>query len=373
MQKINLVDALYEEANSNMTICNSCRYCEGFCPVFPAMERRTEFEDKDLRYLANLCHNCAECFYACQYAPPHEFGVNVPQTMARLRVESYRHYAWPQPLASLFDRNGLLGALALAFGFILLFGISIAINGGIAPLFSLEHAGDFYVLMPHNVMVTTFGSVSIFVLLALFVGMGKFWHDTGEGLAALFKFKAWSKTFSQALSLRHLHGQGDKGCTYPDEYHSHWRRRFHHLTFYGFILAFAATSVGTIYHYVFGWVAPYDFFSLPKLLGTAGGIGLMIGPLGLLYLKLVRDPQTADGRQMGMDVAFILLLWLTGTTGIALMLLRETSAMGMMLVVHLGTVMALFITLPYGKFVHGFYRLLALHKSVLESEREQQH
>ena len=74
-------------------------------------------------------------------------------------------------------------------------------------------------------------------------------------------------------------------------------------------------------------------------------------------------------RQMGMDVAFIVLLWLTGLTGLSLMLLRETSAMGVMLVVHLGVVMALFITMPYGKFVHGFYRLLAVYRNALERNR----
>lgn len=95
----------------------------------------------------------------------------------------------------------------------------------------------------------------------------------------------------------------------------------------------------------------------------------MIGPAGLLYLKLVRDESTADVRQMGMDVAFIALLWLTGLTGLSLMLLRETSAMGVMLVVHLGVVMALFITMPYGKFVHGFYRLLAIYRNALERNR----
>ena len=78
-----------------MTICNACRYCEGYCAVFPAMERRLDFAEADIRYLANLCHNCGECLYACQYAPPHAFGVNVPQTLARVRSETYRAYAWP--------------------------------------------------------------------------------------------------------------------------------------------------------------------------------------------------------------------------------------------------------------------------------------
>lgn len=366
MQKI---DALIEEARHNMTICNACRYCEGFCPVFPAMERRQVFSPEDLKYLANLCHNCSECFYACQYAPPHEFAVNVPQSLAKVRVESYRQYAWPGPLAKLFDRNGLLAALALTAGVTLLLLIATAFSGGLASLVSAQHGGDFYALIPNNVMAGTFGLVAMFVLLALVMGMSRFWRESGEGAQGLKDAQSWREALKETFSLQHLHGQGKVGCTYPDAYHSHWRRRFHHFTFYGFMLAFAATVTGTIYHYVFGWHAPYDFLSLPKLLGTLGGIGLLIGPAGLLYLKLVRDENTADVRQMGMDVAFIALLWLTGATGLGLMLLRETSAMGVMLVVHLGAVMALFLTMPYGKFVHGFYRLLAVYRNALERRR----
>ena len=65
-----------------------------------------EFSDADLEYLANLCHDCRGCYYACQYAPPHEFGVNLPQTFAQIRAETYEDYAWPRPLARLFRRNG---------------------------------------------------------------------------------------------------------------------------------------------------------------------------------------------------------------------------------------------------------------------------
>ena len=74
--------SLYLDARRAMEICNACRYCEGFCAVFPAMTLRREFTDGDLNYLANLCHNCRGCFYSCQYAPPHEFGVNVPKLFA---------------------------------------------------------------------------------------------------------------------------------------------------------------------------------------------------------------------------------------------------------------------------------------------------
>ena len=43
-----------------------------------------------------------------------------------------------------------------------------------------------------------------------------------------------------------------------------------------------------------------------------------------------------------------------------LLLLRDTPAMGPLLALHLGVVFALFVTMPYGKFVHGIYRFVAL-------------
>ena len=57
-----------------------------------------------------------------------------------------------------------------------------------------------------------------------------------------------------------------------------------------------------------------------------------------------------------MDIAFLSMLFLTGLTGLMLLVLRETAAMGILLAVHLGFVFALFLTMPYGKFVHGLYR-----------------
>ena len=77
-----------KEAERLMVICNACRYCSGYCGVFPAMERRRTFTKQDLVYLSNLCFECRACLYACQYAPPHEFGVNVPKVFAELRVDT---------------------------------------------------------------------------------------------------------------------------------------------------------------------------------------------------------------------------------------------------------------------------------------------
>ena len=98
-----------------MTVCNACRYCEQYCPVFPAMETRLTFAKADLAYLANLCHNCGECLYACPYSAPHVFDINVPRTLAEIRLRSYEDYCWPRSLGSAFGRSGE-GCLRISFG-----------------------------------------------------------------------------------------------------------------------------------------------------------------------------------------------------------------------------------------------------------------
>ncbi len=123
----------------------------------------------------------------------------------------------------------------------------------------------------------------------------------------------------------------------------------------------------------FGWLAPYGYFSLPVVLGTFGGIGLLIGPAGLYWLKQQRDPAIADASQDGMDVAFLALLFLTSITGLLLLALRKTLAMGPLLLIHLGFVLALFVTMPYGKFVHGLYRFVALLRYASERKTARPH
>jgi citrate/tricarballylate utilization protein len=363
-----LADDPIPVAEQAMRICNACRYCEGYCAVFPAMERRLQFTRSDLNYLANLCHNCGECYYACQYSPPHEFNVNVPRSFAQIRAQSYRQYAWPAPLAALFDRNGLVASLVLVVIVALAMAVATLVLGEGLIAATPDPAGDFYRFMPHGVMAGLFGSVSLFVFLALLMGFIRFWRDMGESLGEFAKPDALWSGLKDVLKLEYLDGKG-AGCTYPGEERSQARRWFHHLTFYGFALCFAATVAGSIYHYALGWKAPYGYLSLPVVLGTLGGLGLLVGPTGLLWIKLRADPETGDTRQFGMDVAFIVLLVSTSLTGLALLAFRDTSACGLLLVVHLAVVMALFLTLPYGKFVHGIYRSAALVRYALEKSR----
>jgi citrate/tricarballylate utilization protein len=351
------------EVARQMQICNACRYCEGFCAVFPAMTRRLEFAKADVNYLANLCHNCGACYHACQYAPPHEFAVNVPKAMAQVRVDTYVEYAWPAALGQLYRRNGLTVALALAIGLALFLMLGVAMHGS---LLNGPSGGRFYAIFPHNLLAAMFGSVFGLAVLALGVGVTRFWRDVSSGTASL---PAVAEAAKHALALTYLDGGHGDGCNESDDAFTLARRRFHHFTFYGFMLCFAATLVATFYHYALDLHAPYAFLSLPVLLGTAGGIGLLIGPAGLLWLNLRRDSARTDPAQRPMDRGFIVLLMLVSVSGLALLAWRDTRAMAMLLAVHLGIVMALFATLPYGKFAHGIFRCAALLKSSIEKRQ----
>lgn len=354
-----------------MQICNACRYCEGFCAVFPAMTLRLTFDKADTHYLANLCHNCGACLHACQYAPPHEFAVNVPQAMAKVRKRTYQDYAWPASFGRLYQRAGLTAALALSGGLVMFLVLAIAMNGKLVhePL-----SGNFYAIFPHNFLAVLFSVVFLYAVFALCVGVVRFWREVspssgGEIPApaiAQARLPAAAESLSDIAQLRYLGGGHGEGCNEADDRFTLWRRRFHHFTLYGFLLCFAATCVATLYHYLLGIHAPYSFTSLPVILGSLGGIGLVIGPIGLLWLNLRRNPQHGDPDQHGMDRGFILLLLLVSLTGFALLLLRDTRFMALWLAIHLGTVMALFLTLPYGKFAHGIFRGAALLKFNIE-------
>ena len=302
---------LMQEGERVFRICNACRYCEGYCAVFPAMERQPNFPAADLNYLANLCHNCGECYEACQYAPPHEFAVDIPKLLEGIRNASYRQYTWPGPLPVWI----------------------LVLIGLIVPVLFARHGDTFYGVVPHDVMVGLFGGVAIVVATVVGIGLARFWRECGE------RFSFVTKPWQDILTLRYMH--------------SRRRRWFHHFTFCGFALCFASTCTAALYEEVLGLRPPFGYFSPPVVLGTLGGLGIVIGTLGLLWLKH--------------RSSFLVLLILTAASGLALLALRQTTAMSIFLVIHLGFVLAFFLTLPYGKFVHAIYRPAALVRYALDS------
>jgi citrate/tricarballylate utilization protein len=199
----------------------------------------------------------------------------------------------------------------------------------------------------------------VFVFISLWKGAQHFLQETGSGAKPLSDKKIHLQAIRDALRLKYLDG-GGHGCNYPDDRFSMVRRNLHHFVFYGFLLCLASTTIAAIYDHLFHIPAPYPFLSWPVMLGTIGGIALLVGTGGLLVLKFRMDRLPAADKAFGMDIGFIGLLFGISLTGLILLVLRETAAMGTLLIVHLGLVLAFFITIPYGKFVHALYRYTAL-------------
>ncbi|MBV1789486.1 tricarballylate utilization 4Fe-4S protein TcuB [Marinobacterium sp. D7] len=351
MQTIELVnlDAI-AEARRQIEICNACRYCESYCAVFPAVHSKRAFSDGDIQQLSNLCHNCRGCYYACQYTAPHEFGLNLPKALAEVRQESWESHARPGAIAKIFHRSGT--ALSL---FVVLAAALLVWLIQVAPKSSGE---GFYSLMSHNAMVLLFVPAFTLPILLILLSLRGYWQTIG---GEPVRWRHVVGAFGSIAKMKNLSGGHGDGCNFEaEDAFSNSRRRYHQATMYGFLLCFAATSVATLMHYGLEMSAPYGIFSLPKLLGIPGGVLLSIGTLGLASLKLKADRELADARVWGGEMAFVLLLFVVSTSGLALYFLRETRLLNELLSLHLGAVLALFLLMPFSKMVHGFFRLAAL-------------
>lgn len=352
-----------QDARRAMEICNACRYCEGFCAVFPAMELHRAFADADLNHLANLCHGCRNCYYACQYAPPHEFGINVPASFAELRQESYARYAWPKPLATAFRHHGAITAISLSLGLVLVLCLTWLLQTSTNFLSAqpITPGAGFYRIIPKTIMTAIAAASFLFALLALVMSFRNFWRDAGR---APITRAALLQACKDAATLRYLGGAGH-GCNDRDGTFSTTRRHLHHFMAYGFLLCFAATATGAVEDLLLNQPAPYPIISLPVLLGLAGGISMVLGCTGLLWLKTVADQTPQSRETAGADSGLLLLLLLIALTGL-LLALRATAALGIILCIHLGLVLGFFLTAPYGKFTHGTYRFAALLRNAIE-------
>lgn len=345
-----------------LEVCNACRYCEGYCAVFPALERRRRFTPADVVYLANLCHDCRACFYACMYAPPHEFGVDIPKALSEVRNQTYAQYALPRVVGDLAQRHTRLLIVATIVSLAFFAGV-----GALSPtgLFEARKGpGAFYAVIPYLAMLLPTLLISVYAVGVLIAGALAFARDISGG-------RTWDwgqalKAVRESLTLRYLRGGTAGGCYYPTKRTSNSRLVLHMLVFYGFVSAFAATIAAAILQDVLDQLPPYPILSVPVILGTLGGIAMIIGASGLLYLKWRSDRQPADPRSVALDWLFLLSLDIVSVTGMLLLILRDSPAMGTLLVVHLATVLALYISAPYGKFAHFVYRYVAL----LQNQRE---
>lgn len=362
---------LAAEATRQLNICNACRYCEGLCAVYPALERRTTLELADISQLANLCHDCRACYDACMYTPPHDFNLNIPKVLAAVRLADYRRYVWSASAPRLLrGRTGLFSG-AVIFALVLL--LVAVVNSGFSGLIrDRDGAGSPYELVPYPVLLVLMLIPAVFAAAVMAMAGRRFWRETtpvaAEGRAAAAA--AIMRAGRDALTLRYLRGGGAE-CTYPKEDKpSPQRRRLHATTVYGFGLCVLSTVAAAVMQDVLGIQPPYALLSVPVVAGVAGGAVLVTGCTGLVLMK-AHSAQVMDVADMTIkDYGLLSALAFLALSGLATLLTRSTPAFGIVLLIHLAAVMLTFAATPYSKFPHLMYRFLALVRDHLELTAE---
>ena len=292
-----------------------------------------------------------------------------------MRGTTYSGYAWPRRLAGLAAHAGV-STLALAVAGILLSLVAVATTGGLARFWNADSgAGSFYRVIPYLVLAASGMAASAYIIVVMVVGSVRFWRDVGGSRSEFSDGGAWIAALRDVATLVNLKG-GGSDCYQPSPLEpSGARRVLHQAVLYGFALAFVSTALAALYQDILGWEPPYPFWSAPVVTGSIGGLLMVIGCTGLLWLKAqssIKAPTLISRQMVSMDNAFIIVLDIAAITGILTLLLRGTGAMAAMLTLHLASLVALYATAPYGKFVHAVYRFQALLKNRAEQRREGQ-
>jgi len=363
---------LLAEANRQFTICNACRYCEGLCSVFPAMELRTAFTEGDVAYLSTLCHDCRACVDACPFSPPHEFAIDISALTSVARTQTFEHFARPRAFWRLLARGATATGLTIA---VFVFFAVVAVASGSPSKIFERHTGEgaFYEVITYLWILVPALVAGAATLAAVVAGALAFARETRrDGRQSLLDLRAIAAGTRNVLALTNLKGGGG-GCRYPGRRRSPARRYLHHAVFYGFIAMFASTVSAAIWQDFLGREPPYPFFSVPVLLGTGGGIATTVGCLGFVVIGARSRGSGKSAESHRLDRLFATTLLAATTTGLLLLAVRSTRLMGPALIVHLGVLGGLFLTFPYSKFVHAVYRYLALVRSHVERNAHATH
>jgi len=117
-------DKLDAELRRVFDICHGCRRCFNLCDSFPRLfdlidESKTgeldSVDSKDFKPVIDACTLCDMCFMTkCPYVPPHEFNLDFPHLMLRVRAVEARQGkgSFVHRQLGRTDRNGRLCALA---------------------------------------------------------------------------------------------------------------------------------------------------------------------------------------------------------------------------------------------------------------------
>ncbi|MDA8290816.1 MAG: hypothetical protein M0Z33_03925 [Actinomycetota bacterium] len=393
-----LSDELADEARRQFTICNACRYCEGYCPVFVALERSPVWSNDRIEHLAHLCHDCRGCYYACMYAPPHAFAVNIPQLFQEVRLLRYEGApggirrsggaAHPpeRPTGTETGRSPVevavrsgrraarraIGTTALTY---LVVGALVTVVAGavrgLGAVWQVRHgATSPYAIIPDGALVAVSLAIALFAVVAVALRARRAWRATATVALGARRREILRAALADAAALRQLHG-GGPGCHAERDVVGRGRKRLHGFVSVGFSLCLASTISAAVEQDVAGVLPPYPLASPPVVLGLVGGVLLAAGCIGLSYTKLRADRAPASSAMLVRDYGLLASLGFIALSGLGTFAARTSAGYGVALLIHLAAVLSLFALAPFSKLTHAVYRTIALVVENAEVAAEQ--
>jgi quinone-modifying oxidoreductase subunit QmoC len=376
------VKEVMEAGGGDLRKCYQCATCSVVCGLsngpspFPRKEMIwAQWGLKD-RLVSDpdiwLCHQCNDCSLRCPR------GARPGDVLAAVRQKAIEHYAFPGFMGKLVNSARavpimlvLLPALLIAAALLVREPIESAL-GYVDP-----HGHEFYAhFFPHWLLIVFFSGLTLITFGGLIVGLFRFWKGMkatdealGKGGAVLGFIPSAIKALGAVLTHNRFEDCTDQASRKPT----------HLMAFYGFLALFIVTVWAVVDLYVMPLVGvealyPFDLTHPMKILANVGGILLIVGG-GRAILNRWKAPQDGNHQSTSFDWIFVWLLFLVGITGFVVEVFRfvaegaagsEAYASGFALpaytvyFLHLVLVFGLLVYLPYSKFAHMWYRLVAM-------------
>ena len=366
---LEFIRAIHTRGGETYKKCFQCGNCSATCTIspddepFPRKEmawavwgmKKSLMSDPDIW----LCYLCADCTSRCPR------GARPGDVLAAVRRESILHYAFPQFLAKWISKPQYI-PLVLLFPTVLI-GLGYLFKEAMVSLFNIApNTGEqvtysYSAWFPHWFLNSFFGFFSLLVLVAIIVGVSRFWRamKTSTTHGNLKPVKGiWPSIWAVVKNIiRHDHFSGCISA--HSRYASHW------LVFFGFwaltivTLWVITSSINPIIRGDFKY--PFGFFSPWKILANLGGIALAVGCILMILDRLEEHKPT--GGSTYFDWSFLLTLLLVVGSGFfteLLHYLRLEPHRHIVYFIHLVLVFVLLMNLPFSKFAHVVYRTTAL-------------
>ncbi len=380
----NLLYELKEFGALGVEKCINCGNCTAICSLskdddrFPRhMIRMVQLGMKDELLGSKelwLCYNCGDCSETCpQQAEPANL-------MAAARCYAITNYA-PLKIGNLFCKNPLLGGF-LATVMVIFFSIFMYTERQTMAADQLKLFGFISYEFIHNAGLTAMiliGLISVVTIVTMMYRIARVNNLSVKnfftGAHTNWLLALWDAVMVQSLGQKRYREE----CEAPENRRAWYFRKWfvHAATMWGFLGLLFATALNYFLD-IIGVKATGAFVPLwypTRLIGTLSGLLFMYGVSVLLY-KRWKAVDKAHSFSRPSDWIFLILLWLSGVTGfiieIALYLPGAPQWGYWMFIFHVAVSITLLLLLPFTKFAHAIYRIVALYIYALKPVAKQE-